>query len=59
MKGAPSEVVRQNLVKNFSTALAFPTAVVWDAKGVPQEESNAAWKTILATLRILTRYSSC
>src|SRR5271167_4842317 len=26
MKGTPSETVRLNLVKNFSTALAFPTA---------------------------------
>jgi len=36
MKGTPSEKVRINVVKNFSTALAFPTAVVWDAKGLPQ-----------------------
>ena len=38
MKGTPSEKVRINLVKNFSTALAFPTAIVWDSKGVPPDE---------------------
>ncbi len=47
MKGAPSEIVRQNVVKNFSTALAFPTAVVWDAKDVPPDQAEAAWKNAL------------
>ena len=51
MKGAPSEIVRQSLVKNFSTALAFPTAIVWDAKGVPQDQGDAAWKNLLAAVR--------
>jgi RND superfamily putative drug exporter len=51
MKGSPAEVVRENVVKNFSTALAFPTAVVWDAKGLPQDEANAAWKKTLETIR--------
>jgi RND superfamily putative drug exporter len=51
MKGAASETVRQNLVDNFSTALAFPTAIVWDAQGVPQDEADAAWKKALAALR--------
>jgi len=51
MKGSPSETVRQNLVKNFSTALAFPTAVVWDSKGLPQAEADEAWKNALATMR--------
>jgi RND superfamily putative drug exporter len=51
MSGSSPEVVRQNLVKNFSTALAFPTAVVWDAKGVPQDQADAAWANLLQTLK--------
>jgi RND superfamily putative drug exporter len=51
MKGTASETVRLNLVKNFSTALAFPTAVVWDAKGLPPAESDAAWAALLDSLR--------
>jgi RND superfamily putative drug exporter len=51
MKGAASETVRQNLVQNFSSALAFPTAVVWDATGVPPDQADAAWKTALDALR--------
>ena len=47
MKGAPSETVRVNIVKNFSTALAFPIALVWDAKGIPQDEADADWKNLL------------
>ena len=50
MKGTPSENVRINVVKNFSTALAFPTAIVWDAKGVPPADADAAWKNLLAAL---------
>src|SRR6202050_1700460 len=42
MKGTPSENVRINVVKNFSTALAFPTAIVWDAKGVQTADDDAA-----------------
>src|SRR5450631_570827 len=38
-KGTPSENVRINVVKNFSTALAFPTAIVWDAKGLPPADA--------------------
>lgn len=51
MKGTPAEIVRENVVKNFSTALAFPTAIVWDAKGLPQEEADATWKNVLDTVR--------
>ncbi len=51
MKGAQSETVRLNLVNNFSTALAFPTAIVWDAKGLPQDEADAAWKNMLSVVR--------
>ena len=50
MKGAPSETVRINVVKNFSTALAFPTAIVWDAKGIPPAEADATWKKLLTTI---------
>ncbi|MCE0498893.1 MAG: MMPL family transporter [Methylacidiphilales bacterium] len=50
MKGAPSEIVRANVVKNFSAALAFPTAIVWDARGVPPDQANAAWANLLATI---------
>jgi len=50
MKGAPSETVRINVVKNFTTALAFPTAIVWDAKGLPPDEATAAWKNLLSTI---------
>jgi len=51
MKGTPSENVRINVVKNFSTALAFPTAIVWDAKGLPPAEADAAWKNLLDAIR--------
>jgi RND superfamily putative drug exporter len=51
MKGTPSENVRINVVKNFSTAMAFPTAIVWDAKGVPPADADAAWKNVLAAVR--------
>jgi RND superfamily putative drug exporter len=50
MKGSPAEIVRLNVVKNFSTALAFPTAVVWEAKDVPQDQAEAAWKSALDTV---------
>jgi RND superfamily putative drug exporter len=56
MKGTPSETVRQEVVKNFSTALAFPTAVVWDAKGLPPDEADAAWARLLAAMRADTSY---
>jgi RND superfamily putative drug exporter len=51
MKGTPSENVRINVVKNFSTALAFPTAIVWDAKGLPPADADAAWKNLLDSVR--------
>jgi len=50
-KGTPSENVRINVVKNFSTALAFPTAIVWDAKGVPADDAQAAWSGLIDTLK--------
>ena len=51
MKGTPAENVRINVVKNFSTALAFPTAIVWDAKGLPPADADAAWKATLDAVR--------
>ncbi len=51
MKGTPSETTRINLVKNFSTALAFPTAIVWDSKGVPQADADTAWSSFLDSVR--------
>ena len=51
MKGAPSEIVRQNVVKNFSTALAFPTAIVWEAKDVPPDQAEAAWKSLIDSVQ--------
>ncbi len=51
MPGTPSEVVRENVVKNFSTALAFPTAIVWDAQGIAPEVADATWKNVLDTVR--------
>jgi len=51
MAGTPAEIVRADVVKNFSTALAFPTAIVWDAQGLPQEEADTAWKNLLDTVR--------
>jgi RND superfamily putative drug exporter len=51
MKGTQSEKVRQDVVKNFSTALAFPTAIVWDAAGVPPDQADATWANTLAALR--------
>jgi len=50
-KGTPSENVRINVVKNFSTALAFPTAIVWEAKGLPPAEADAAWKAALDAVK--------
>jgi len=50
MKGTPSENVRINVVKNFSTALAFPTAIVWEAKDVPPADADTAWKNLLAAI---------
>ena len=50
-KGTPSEIVRESVVKNFSTALAFPTAIVWDAKGVPPDDAAAAWKKLLDAVK--------
>ncbi len=47
MTGSAPEVVKQSLVDNFSTALAFPTALVWDAKGVPQDQADAAWASLI------------
>ncbi len=51
MKGTPSETVRLDVVKNFSTALAFPTAIVWDAKGLPPDQADAAWSALLDAVR--------
>ncbi len=51
MKGTASETVRVNLVRNFSTALAFPTAIVWDAKGIPGADADAAWQALLDAVR--------
>jgi RND superfamily putative drug exporter len=50
-KGTPSEKVRVNVVKNFTTALAFPTAIVWDAKGLPPADADDAWKNLLETVK--------
>lgn len=50
-KGTPSENVRINVVKNFSTALAFPTAIVWDAKGVPTADADTAWQNLLDAVK--------
>ena len=50
-KGTPSEKVRVNVVKNFTTALAFPTAIVWDAKGLAPADADAAWKNLLDTVK--------
>ena len=51
MKGSQPETVRLALVKNFSTALAFPAAIVWDAKGIPPDQAAAAWDKLLTTLK--------
>jgi putative drug exporter of the RND superfamily len=50
-KGTPSENVRVNVVNNFSKALAFPTAIVWEAKDVPAADADTAWKNLLAAVR--------
>lgn len=42
-------LVEAALVENFSTALAFPVALVWDSKGVPVEEAREAWKQLIET----------
>jgi putative drug exporter of the RND superfamily len=47
MQGSQPETVRVNLVKNFSTALAFPAAIVWDAKGIPPAQADAMWASVL------------
>jgi RND superfamily putative drug exporter len=51
MAGSPPETVRLSLVDNFSTALAFPTALVWDARGVPPDQAAAAWSSLVDTVK--------
>lgn len=51
VKDSPAEVVRQTLIRNFSPALAFPTALIWDAQGLPLEQADAEWKKIVQTVR--------
>jgi RND superfamily putative drug exporter len=51
MKGSQPETVRLSIVKNFSTALAFPTAIVWDARGVPADQAADAWARVLGAIR--------
>ncbi len=46
-----SEIVRSVLVDHFTTALAFPTAVVWDGSDRPTEETDAKWQEIQEKLR--------
>lgn len=43
---SPAAQVQQSLARNFSTALAFPMAVVWDARSLPKEEADAMWLQI-------------
>lgn len=43
--------VGEALVENFSTAMAFPTALVWDAKGVDQAERDAQWAKLIETAK--------
>lgn len=51
VRGSQSETVKDALVENFSSALAFPTAVVWDGAGLPPEVGDARWKEILSALQ--------
>src|SRR5437868_6407573 len=51
VKDSPAEAVRMALIKNFSTALAFPTALIWDAKGLPPDEAVATWKKLVDTAK--------
>jgi RND superfamily putative drug exporter len=46
-----SSRVADVLVKNFSTGLAFPTAVVWDGTDLPIAESDAEWDQLVTTLK--------
>lgn len=43
---SPAAMVQQSLARNFSTALAFPTAVVWDARSLSAEDGAEKWAQI-------------
>ncbi|PTY03431.1 hypothetical protein DB346_05990 [Verrucomicrobia bacterium LW23] len=43
---SPAAMVQQSLARNFSKALAFPTAVVWDARSLPPDMGDAYWEQI-------------
>lgn len=51
VRDTDSEQVRKTLVENFSSSLAFPTAVIWDAEGLSPEEGQARWQEIMGALR--------
>lgn len=51
VRDTDSEKVRKTLVENFSSSLAFPTAVIWDAKDLSPEEGQARWQEIMGALR--------
>lgn len=51
VKNTESEAVREILVDNFSSSLAFPTAVVWDGAGYSPEENQAHWQEILTAIQ--------
>lgn len=51
VRNTDSEEVRRILVENFSSSLAFPTAVIWDGEGLSPEEGQARWQEIMGALR--------
>lgn len=51
VRESDSEQVRKTLVENFSSSLAFPTAVIWDGEGLAPEVAQARWQEIMGALR--------
>jgi putative drug exporter of the RND superfamily len=46
-----AEHVRKALEENFSTALAYPTAVVWNGAGLSPEQRQTRWQAILDAVK--------
>jgi RND superfamily putative drug exporter len=46
-----AESVRVALTKNFTTALAFPTAIIWDSHGLTEETAQGIWARIVESAK--------
>lgn len=48
---SPAETVRVALTKNFTTALAFPTAIIWDSRGLSEDTASVVWGRIMQSAK--------